>query len=109
VGACVLYADDAGNPASSGTPSGCLVTSVNGQNTSGPPCSTGLTYAAACPTEQLLGCCTIRANSNSTTTVLEAQCYYADIGETAAQLQQGCVTPFEDGGFPGTWSTSAPQ
>jgi hypothetical protein len=108
-GACVLYFDDAGNSAASGTAAGCIVTSVNGQNISGPPCASGLTYATACPSQQLVGCCTTRANSNASSTVLVAQCTYTAVGETAAEAQQACETPFEDGGAAGTWSTSAPQ
>jgi hypothetical protein len=103
-GACVLYVDDAGNPADGGMAGGCFITSENGNNISGPPCSTGLTYAASCPTTSLEGCCTTAANSAKQDTVLIDQCYYTDLGIPAAQLQATCVGPVGDGGQGGTWS-----
>jgi len=105
VGACVLYLDDGGNPAASGTTASCLITSIDGKN-AGPPCSTGLTYATSCPTLDLTGCCTVRGASDPTTTVLIDTCSYSSLGEPASQLQAACVAPAGDGGLGGTWSTT---
>jgi len=96
-GACALFLD--------GGAVSCLVTTVNGTNTSGPPCGMGLTYETMCPTTGLVGCCNRRDSSDSKTMAYANECYYL-IGDASLETQAMCEG---DGGLgTGTWSTSAP-
>lgn len=96
-GACAFFLD--------GGAVSCIVTTVNGTNTSGPPCGNGLTYETMCPTAGLEGCCTRRANSASNTMAYAIECYYL-IGDASLETPAMCEG---DGGLgTGTWSTSAP-
>jgi hypothetical protein len=110
-GACVEYVtfDDAGNVSptgSSGTAVSCLFETLNGADITGAPCSTGLTYASSCPTQDLQGCCAVRGQADSEHVNLVYTCSYSGLGLTTAQVQAQCVAPTGDGAPGGTWSTT---